>query len=77
MKKIIAILLSLVLVLSIPVTAHAATPTFQIPKVPQISNIKIDVKLPEGVAENAVKAWLKEHPIKFDFSKIKLPAWGD
>ena len=76
MKKIIAILLSLVLVLSIPVTAHAVTPTFQIPDVPQISNIKIDVKLPEGVAENAVQKWFAEHPIKFDF-KIKLPAWGD
>lgn len=75
MKKIIAILMALVLVLSIPVTANAVTPTLQVPDVPQISNIHIEVKLDEQVYENAVQKWFKEHPIKFDF--IKFHIWGN
>lgn len=77
MKKIITIVLALMLIASMAVPAYAVTPTFQIPDMPEISKIKIEVKLDDKVAENAVKAWLKEHPIKIDFSKIKLPAQED
>lgn len=69
MKKIIAILLTLVLVLSIPVTAHAVTPKLDIPKVPQISKIKFEVKLTETTEkaiENRAAEWVK----KIDFSKF-------
>lgn len=72
MKKLIYIVLALMLVMSMTVTAYAATPTFKIPSVPQISNIKFDVKLDEDVIENHVDKWFAEHPIKIDFSKINF-----
>lgn len=75
MKKIIAILLALLLILSMAIPVAAVTPTLQVPDVPQISDIKIEVKVDEQVYENAVQKWFKEHPIKFDF--IKFPIWGN
>jgi len=75
MKKIIAILLALLLILSMAIPVAAVTPTLQVPDVPQISDIKIEVKLDEQVYENAVQKWFAEHPIKFDF--IKFPIWGN
>ena len=76
MKKIIPILLALLLILSMAIPAAAATPTLQIPKVPQISNIKISVQLDERVYENAVDKWLAEHPFKFN-PRLKIPNVGD
>lgn len=75
MKKIIAILLALLLILSMAIPVAAVTPTLQVPDVPQISDIKIEVKLDEQVYENAVQKWFAEHPIKFDF--IKFPIWSN
>ena len=75
MKKLIYIVLALMLVMYMTVTAYAATPTFKIPSVPQISNIKFDVKLDEATEnaiENHVDKWFVEHPIKIDFSKINF-----
>ena len=77
MKKLICILLALLLIGTMTVTAHAATPTLQIPKVPQISKIKIEAKLDEQVYENAVQKWFADHPIKLDISRAKLPPLGD
>lgn len=75
MKKIICTLLALLLIIGTAVPTYAATPALKIPDMPEISSIQLNVKLDEKVAENAVDKWLAAHPIKFDFSKIKLPAW--
>lgn len=75
MKKIIVLALAVIMIMSMTVTASAVTPTFKIPNVPQISNIKFDVKLDEtteNAIENHVSKWFAEHPIKIDFSKIKF-----
>lgn len=70
MRKIFAILLTVMLIASMTVSTYAATPKLNIdlPEIPNISgSVKIDVT-------PAVNKWLDEHPIKIDFSKIKL--WG-
>lgn len=75
MKKIIAILLALLLILSMAIPVAAVTPKLDIPKVPQISKIKFEVKLPETTEkaiENHAAEWVK----KIDFSKIKFD-FGD
>ena len=72
MKKIIVLALAVIMIMSMTVTAYAVTPNFKIPNVPQISNIKFDVKLDEDVIENHVDKWFAEHPIKIDFSKINF-----
>ena len=77
MKKIIAILMALVLVMSMAVPAAAVTPALKIPDVPQISKIEIQVNLDEKVYENAIQKWFAEHPIKLDIFRIKLPGFGD
>lgn len=70
MRKIFAILLAVMLIASMTVTTHAATPKLDIdlPEIPDISG-SIKVEIPDTVWDN----WFKEHPIKIDFSKIKLP----
>ena len=77
MKKIIAILLALVLVMSMAAPVAAATPALQIPDIPQIFKIEIKVNLDEQVYENAVQKWLSEHPIKLSVFRIKQPDFGD
>lgn len=75
MKKIICILFAVMLIASMAVPAYAVTPALNIPDVPQISNIKIEVKLNEKVYENAVQKWFAEHPLDFskiDFSKFNF-----
>lgn len=70
MRKIFAILLTVMLIASMTVSTYAATPKLNIdlPEIPNISgSVKIDVT-------PAVNKWLDEHPVKIDFSKIKL--WG-
>lgn len=72
MKKIITLALALVLIASMTVTAHAATPKLDIPdiEIPNISgSVKVDVT-------PAVDSWLDKHPIKIDFSKFKLWGWN-
>lgn len=71
MKKIITFALALVLIASMTVTAHAATPKLDIPdiEIPDISgSVKVDVT-------PAVNNWLDEHPIKFDWSAIDWSKW--
>ena len=75
MKKIIMLILAIMLVVSMTITAHATTPKLNIPNVPQISKIKIEVKLDENMekaVENNVAEWIK----KIDFSKIKFSGFG-
>lgn len=69
MRKIFAMILAVMLVASMAVTAHAATPKLKVPDMPEISNIKIEVKLDETTEkaiENHAAEWVK----KMDFSKI-------
>lgn len=61
MKKLIGAIMSLVLVLCMPVCAHAATPDFETPDIPDFSDIKFDIKFefPEGFWDK----WFEEHPV--------------
>lgn len=73
MRKFIALILAILIVMSMAISASAVTPPLRVPsiKIPDISgSVKIDTK-------PAVDAWFDEHPIridwmKFDFSKIKF-----
>ena len=67
MRKILAILLVLVLIVSMAVPVFAATPKLSV-KVPQISSIQITPKID---CAGAVSSWLAEHPINI---KITVPA---
>jgi hypothetical protein len=71
MKKIFVFIVAVMLIASMTVTTHAATQKLDIPdiEIPDISG-SVKVELPDSVLDN----WFKEHPIKIDFSKIKL--WG-
>lgn len=71
MRKIIAILLAVMLVVAMAVPASACTPKLKIPKVPQISGIKFEVKLDENL-EKAVDNHANKWVGKIDFSKIDL-----
>ena len=54
MKKFILFVLTLMLIASMAVPAFAATPSFEIPEVPQISKIKFDInfEFPENFWDN-------------------------
>lgn len=76
MKKIIILTLVMMLIVSMAIPAYAVTPKLDIPNVPQISNIKLDVKLDtnmEKALEDHVAEWVK----KIDFSKINLPKFSE
>lgn len=75
MRKIIAILLAIMLIASMAIPAYAVTPKLDIPDVPQISNIKLDVKL-DADMEKALGDYIAEWIKKIDFSKINLPKLG-
>ena len=77
MRKIFTLALALVLIASMTVTTHAATPKLDIPdiEIPDISgSVKdnIEVEIPDTFWDN----WFEEHPIKIDFSKFKLWGWN-
>ena len=72
MRKIFAIILATMMVVSMAVTAHAATPTLKI-KVPQISKIQFNIKLDE-TTENGVDNAITEAVKKIDFSGITIPS---
>lgn len=73
MRKFIAFILAVLIVMSMAVSAYAVTPPLRVPsiKIPDISSsVQIDTK-------PAVDAWFDQHPIKidwtkFDFSMIKF-----
>ena len=70
MKKLITILLVLTLVICMTIPVYAITPTLQIPDMPEISKIQLDVniEIPDSIFDN----WFKKHPIVIDWSKIKF-----
>lgn len=73
MKKIFAILLTVMLIASMTVSAYAVTPPLNVPDLPEIPNISGSVKID---VTPTVNKWLDEHPFKIDFSKIKLWGWN-
>ena len=60
MKKLIILILALALVLSLSVPAFAVTPTFQPPKVPDVSKVTFRVDL-----SNSIRNYWASHPIKW------------
>lgn len=80
MRKILALILAVMLIVSMAAPALACTPKLSIPKVPQISNIKLEPKLDETLekavdnqVENHVSKWVSKIDFsKFDFSWFKF-----
>ena len=65
MRKIFAILLTVMLIAAMVIPAFAVTPKWEYKA----------VKLPEvkfTSVENIVSNWLKQNPIKIDFTNVKL-----
>ncbi len=56
MKKILALILAVLLIMVMAVTAFAVTPELGVPDVPQISDIEFDIKieLPDGVFDDYI-----------------------
>lgn len=73
MRKIFALIMAVMLIVAMAVPASACTPKLKIPKVPQISSIKLEPKLDENL-EKAVDNQVENHVSKLvgkiDFSKI-------
>lgn len=69
MRKFIALILAIMLIMSMAIPAYAVTPALKIPsiKIPNISN-SVEVKQSQSFWDN----YFKENPIKIDFSKIKF-----
>ena len=69
MKKIIAIMLALVLVISMAIPVAAVPPKMQIPDLPEIPDVSgnVNVELPQTFWDR----WFAGHPIKFDFNYFK------
>ena len=69
MKKFFAFIVAVMLITSMTVIAHAATPKLDIdlPEIPDISgSVKVEV------SDNFWDNWFRANPKKNDFSKIKL-----
>lgn len=77
MKKILVFIVAVMLIASMTVTTHAATPKLDIPgiEIPDISgSVKDNIEV--EISDNFLDNWFKEHPIKIDFSKVKLWGWN-
>lgn len=75
MRKILALIFTLTLILAIPVQASAVTPPLRVPDLPKIPEIKVEVKLPDNYWDN----YFRNNPIKVDYSKVKIDLnidWG-
>lgn len=65
MKRFIILALTLMLVFSMTIPAFAATPKLEIPKIPTIPTIKVEVKLPTNFWDN----WFASHPLQINWGK--------
>lgn len=78
MRKLIAFLIAIVMIASMSVTAFAATPTFKVPSVPQISDIKFDVKV--ELDDDFWDKWFDKNPIDwgsiFNKNAKELSRWN-
>ena len=75
MRKTLILIFALTLILAIPVQASAVTPPLRVPDMPDIPEIKVEVKLSDDFWENH----FKNNPIKIDYSKLKFDLdidWG-
>lgn len=84
MKKIIALLLALLLILSMAAPVAAVTPTLHPPDLPEVPDISgsVHVELPEDYWD----AYFEEHPITvkpteglthIDLQPISRPSWWE
>ena len=75
MKKFLTLLFSFVLVLTTALPASAVTPSFTVPKLPDLSGIKFDFKF--KIPEDYFEKWFEDHPIRipdgFEFSEETEP----
>lgn len=77
MKKIIVFCLAVVLVVAMAVPTYAATPALRIPKMPSISDIKINITVGSDeddtvkISDSFWDCWFKEHPIVIPNNVIK------
>ena len=63
MKKIIAFLFALMLVVSMAVPTYALTPAFKIPDIPDFSDIEFDIKF--EIPDSVWNGWFEKHPISW------------
>ena len=77
MKKIFAILLTVMLVASMTVTAYAVTPPLGVPDMPEIPDISdnIEIELPDGVFDDYIPDIAPEEPIEPE--EPVYPDWRD
>ena len=71
MRKFIALILAILIVMSMAISASAVTPPLRVPsiKIPDISgSVKIDTT-------PAVDAWFDEHPIRIDWTRFDFSRW--
>ena len=70
-KRLLVVLMTIMVVASMAISAYAITPKFKVPsiKIPDITNsVKENIKISDTFWDN----YFKEHPIKIDFSNVKL-----
>lgn len=67
MKRVLAIILVGLLLFTMAVPALAVTPSFNPPALPQVPEIKVDLKLPDDFWEK----WFKDHPLNINIKDIK------
>lgn len=68
MRKIIALILAILIVMSMAVSASAVTPPLKVPSITIPKIEKVEVTLPQSFWDSYFRA----NPIKIDFSKIKF-----
>lgn len=52
MKKLIVLILTICLILAMAVPAYACTPKLQVPSIPTVPKIRVEIKLPDGFWDN-------------------------
>lgn len=72
MKKILAILLAVLLIMAMAVPAYAVTPKYEFPDLPEIPDISDDIKIEIDIPDSFWDKWFQEHPIKLP--TFKLPS---
>ena len=69
MKKLIIFALTLLLICCMAVPAYAATPSLDVPDIPDFSNIEFDIKL--ELPDNFWSNWFDKNPINW---KLPIPS---
>lgn len=71
MKKFFVIAVAIMLVVAMAIPAGAVTPALKIPKMPSVSDIKINITVGSDkddtvkISEDFWNRWFKEHPIRW------------